>query len=471
MTLRNKKGWLLYIPVIIVALTGFFFFDQAFDMKISMTHASELITGVLNGEWFYERTYQHAIAEGYLWRSAELSGAIYNIVIYITMAIWALPLYIISHVFQFPPHRYTELLNMWGRIMVILVSLVAANQIGKLHRELNPMRKEKESSVDIRYLFLASPILLFSVIVFNQYDIFSVLTTIIALRMYYKDRKNAFCLVMALSICYKLFAILIFVPFLLLREKRISRLIGYFSLGVSLYVVTTAFSAIFDPGYLPTQEMMGKIYNYGDWVFEAQLPGGFSNVSIFILAYIILCFIAYMRHEDSAESRQRENHVALWFGCAAYMLFFAFVRWHPQWFVILVPFLVLLITEVNHNEVILIIETLINAGFIFLCTMTYSGISIVGETLYVRLFSPPIVGNYNILRALCNQYGIGNTFFMTVLVAGMIVFLYAMWKSIHGKKISSATQESNMIRTILISGRSCILFIYTLPPIIHMLFA
>lgn len=466
----TTKKWLLYIPVVIVALTGFFFFDQAFDMKISMTHADELITSVLNGEWFYERTYQHAITEGYLWRSAELSGAIYNIIIYITMAIWALPLYVISHVFQFPPHRYTELLNLWGRVMVILASLISAWQINKLHKELNPNRQQAKSDLDIRYLFLSSPIVLFSVIVFNQYDILSVLITIIALRLYYKDRMIAFSLVMSLAICFKLFAILIFVPLLLLREKRFLHLLGYFLIGISLYALTTAFSTIFDPGYSLTQKMMSKVYNYGDWVYATAFPGGLSNASIFIVTYFLLCLAAYLQHGKQCD-QEKTDYVPLLFGCAAYMLFFAFVNWHPQWVIILVPFICLLMTEVNSSEMILILETVLNISFLLLFMNNWCGKSLVVETLFVRFFHPKTVENYNILRVFLNQNGIGNVAFMSLLIVAMIGFLVLMRRFIQGKSLNLAKKESPVLRTVLISCRSCLLFIYALSPIVHMLTA
>ena len=471
MDISNKtttKKWLRYIPVIIVALSAFFFFDQAFDMKISMTHADELITSVLNGEWFYERTYQHAITEGYLWRSAELSGAIYNIVIYITMAIWALPLYVISHVFQFPPHRYTELLNLWGRFMVILTSIVSAWQISKLHKELNSNKQQVKTDLDIRYLFLSSPIVLFSVIVFNQYDILSVLITIIALRLYYKNRMIAFSLVISLAICFKLFAILIFVPLLLLREKRFLRLLGYFSIGISLYALTTAFSTIFDPGYSLTQKMMSKVYNYGDWVYATAFPGGLSNASIFIVSYFLLCLAAYLHHGEQRDQKTTDS-MPLWFGCAAYMLFFAFVSWHPQWVIILVPFITLLITEVNDSEIILILETVLNISFLLLFMNNWGGISIVGETLFVRLLHPNKVVHVNMLNVLLDQIGIGNVAFMSLLIVAMVGFMVLMRRSIQGKKLNIGKKESPVLRTVLISCRSCILFIYTLLPIIHLL--
>ena len=459
---RFSNPWLKYLPVLVTSLFAFFCFDQGFDMKITMLHSSELIRAWLGGEKFYAMTWTIAEHTGYLGASTLESGAIYNIVIYLTMAVWAAPVYLLNHLFHFP--NYVEILNLWGRVLVVGLCLVAADQLTRLAEELFPRKKEEREipwDRDVRYLFLSSPILLFEAIVFNQYDILAVLTVIIGLRLYFKNRMVLFSLVMSLSICYKLFAALAFIPLLLLKEKRLWRLLGYLLIGASLYVVTTLACTLLDPGYSATQSIMGAHFHYGTWIFEVELPGGFSGVYAFILGYLILCFLAYLHHPG-----ERETEFILWVCCTAYVIFFCFVNWHPQWIVLLVPFISLLFFSVRQLEAVLIADLVLNVGYLLINVVRWMHNCFLEETLFTWIFHLQYPVDMNPLKDLLLSSGVSLTLLMTIMEAGMIFFLLASWRGMKGKHPVLEYSGNSRLIDFAFRFRSLWLFLFTLPPIV-----
>lgn len=462
---NHRNPWLQYLPVGVTALFAFLCFDQGFDMKITMLHASELIRAWLGGQPFYALTWTIAEHTGYLGYSALESGAIYNIVIYLTMAVWAAPVYLLNHIFHFP--NYVEILNLWGRVLVIGLCLVTSGQMAKLAGELFP-RDRQEGDLpwerDVRYLFLSSPILLYEAIVFNQYDIFMILTMVIALRLYFKNRMVLFSLVMALSVCYKLFAVLILFPLLLLKEKRLGRILGYSLLGVSLYGLTTLACTLLDPGYSATQSIMGAHFHYGTWIFEVELPGGFSGVYAFVLGYVVLCFLAFLHHPG-----ERKTEFTLWLCLAVYVLFFCFVNWHPQWVVLLVPFISLLFASVRQREAALLADLVLSVGYLLVNIFRWMHNCFLEETIFRWVFRPSFPRDMNPLKDLMLSFGVEKTLLMTVMEAGMLLFLIAAWRGIRGRHPVLEYPGNGRWVEVLFRARSLVLFLFTLPPIVQLL--
>ncbi len=466
--LARKNPWLKYLPVLVSALFAIFCFDQGFDMKITMLHSSELIDALRSGEKFYARVWAIAQETGFLGYPAEKSGAIYNVMVYLTMAVWALPVYLLNQLVHFSPETYTEILNLWGRVLVIALCLVTASQLSRLAKEIfhrEGSEHELPWDQDVRYLFLSSPILLCEAIVLNQYDIFMVLTMVIALRFFFQNRMVLFSLLMSLSICYKLFAVIAFVPLLLVKEKRFWRILGYALIGASVYGITTLACARLDPGYAATQEVMGRQFGYSSWIYAKMMPGGFSDVYIFILGYLLLCFFAFMHHPDP--DREKEAEFSLWLGLAAYVLFFCFVNWHPQWIVLLVPFVALLFGSVRQRETALLADLVLSLGYLAVCIDRWMDNCFLVDTLFQRVFHMRYPIDMNPVKFLLNYYGAGRIWLMTVMEAGMLFFLIAAWRGLRGKHTLLEHEGNGRWVDFLFRVRSLELFLFTLPPIIQ----
>ena len=374
---ETPKWWDYIIPGVIFVI-AFVCFDQAYDMKLTMFQSSDLLDCIFSGKPFdfYSYTLTIASTTGYFGRFATISGAIYNIVIYMTMAIWTLPIYLLNMIFHFS--QYAFILNLWGRIMVIGLSVLCAILLTKISRK---MTGDTIAAKWTGYSFITSPILMFCVVIFNQYEIFSVTATLLALMFYYDKKYYRFSLLIALAICYKLFPVFIFIPLILLAEKRIYKIIQYFALGLSLYAVTSFLWASLDVGYNKTQAIMMPNFSFYQWIFKSQLPGGVGNICIFIFCIFVISTIAYWLKPTESDFA----YISIYLASAAYISFFIFVNWHPQWVVILLPFLSLILFRMRNMRLGIILDIFVSIGFMVTNCLKYLDGSIINETLLVSM--------------------------------------------------------------------------------------
>ncbi|MEI8200088.1 MAG: hypothetical protein WCG21_08500 [Eubacteriales bacterium] len=256
--------WLL---VIILASISFVCFDQAFDMINTMTQSSDLLKCISEGKFFhfYEYVLQKETAAGNLPETGTQCAAAYNIVIYIIFAIWSLPVYLLNAAVGIA--RYAYFLNLWGRILVIGLSVYCAHIITVLAAKFTD---DSANAKWMGYFFLSSPIVIYCVIIQNQYDIFSVLATLLALFFYFDKKYYRFSALMSLAICCKIIPVLIFLPLLLLAEKRLIKLFQYIAIGITPYLITTLVFSIFDPGYLATQNLLKTGYDFFGRIYSAK---------------------------------------------------------------------------------------------------------------------------------------------------------------------------------------------------------
>jgi len=452
--------WWDYIVPAFVFLIAFICFDQAYDMKLTMFQSSDLLDCIFAGKPFdfYRYTLDIASTTGYFDRFAPTSGAIYNIVIYFTMAIWALPVYVLNLIFHFT--GYASLLNIWGRILVIGLSIFCAFLLTKLSKKISSNILESKW---IGYLFLTSPILIFCVVIFNQYDIFCVTATLLALLFYLDKKYYKFSMMISLAICYKLFPIFVFIPLIALAEKRLYKLFIYFAIAVSLYFTTTFLWSTFDIGYNMTQSIMLPEFGFYQWVFKAELPAGISNISIFIFSIIVISALAYWLKPDEPDFPV----IAIYLAGISYMSFFVFVDWHPQWMVILLPFLMLILFRMKDLKLGIILETLVSIGFMIMNCLRFLDDSIFTETLLVDLFQFKYFGiNSNYVMKIFDKIGISTVLPMTIFAACLFTFVlisFLEYRKYKGKDVNDQSKEN-------ISKYRLLLYIRSLVPMIYMFF-
>ena len=81
------------------------------------------------------------------------------------------------------------------------------------------------------------------------------------------------------------------------------------------------------------------------------------------MAYLLLCLVVYFWRPGKA----REARAGLWLGLCVFGLVFLLVEWHPQWLVLLGPFLVLTTLLEKNKLPWLFIDILLCAGFVLTC--------------------------------------------------------------------------------------------------------
>ncbi len=284
-----------------------------------------------------------------------LNTANYNIVVYLLFGLWQLPLYIVTKLFSLPMDEY--LFMTYTKALCALFYLGCGYMVKKLGVKLS--LGEQQSSVAALF-FLFNPIAFFSPIIMGQYDSIGLFFILLALYYYLNGDMKRFALFMGVGGVFKFFAFLVFLPLLLIKEKRMVKILIYSLISLILYLPTTL---LFLGRMAGSSVFLGLIF---ERFLSSTLPVGFADISIFLLIYTTLCFYSFMRKKSEDQVYMSVYIPLLVFG----LLLFS-IDWHPQWFLYLMPFCVLT-TFLQKNRIPWwLVDIIMCFGFFFTCFIEF----------------------------------------------------------------------------------------------------
>ena len=313
----HKKSWLWIYAISLVVC--FFFFSHT-DALFTNAQSYTFFEHAAN---FYDYSLTHIGVVGYL-PSIFLILAIWNSPFQILGILksnqienWAMNLDVyagLSHLDYF-------IFISWYKILLIILSIFSIYLLRKISN-LVP-----NNNLDSGLIFATSPFAIFSILIFSGYDILIVSSVLLGFYYYLKKDLLRFSLYFSLAITFKFFALIIFVPLLLLAEKRLKRLAKYFLIGVS-------FSSIYILAFSHNITFFESI----SFVAKQKLNLSFSSIfkALFLLAYFVLCIYCFKTNIKLRVVFLKYAIFIAYISCLP--LFFA-TKWHPQWILLLIPFM------------------------------------------------------------------------------------------------------------------------------------
>ncbi len=351
---RRRVWWMMGGFVLIL-----FLLCNHNDIAETAQHAWTLIRSTVDGRFFdfysnvADRVYDFGFSFSYV------NNAHYNILIYILLALWELPLYLVGTLFRIPAGNMELLIYFWVKVLCVAVFWLCAARTARIARQ---MGVDEQHAQTIRLFVLFCPVSLFAVFQFGSYDMFCLLFILLALEALLDGKIYRFALLIGVAAVFKFFALILFIPILLLCEKRIVRLIKLGLCGVSLMLPSTllfwgraAHSAMFNA------EMI-KRFSF------LNLPTEYGEISVFFLLYALLCVFCFAYR---MRTEKPDPVLCLYVGFASLALLFLTITWHPQWMVLLVPFVVLLGAQVENRRTLFWVAVLFCAGYFLNMTFMF----------------------------------------------------------------------------------------------------
>ncbi len=377
----DRPRWFDLLLVIPIAVFCFFSFQHS-DLLCTASHGRDMLDCILSGNFlsFYDYT---------------RSTAVYSITIYLAFAIWSIPVKLIYVIFGLTPWEVTVFVDMpyavsmWYKLLPTLAYLAIGYLIYKILLEI----KVNESTAKWAcYLFLASPIAMFSQFVFGQYDSLGLFFTVLALYMFIKKKFYLFSVFCSIAITFKMFALIFFFPLILLAEKRILHIAKYTVIAFAGYVLC-AVPFLSSTGYQYAMGFSGGIIMR---LFDVGINTAMGNFSFFTFAMIILCVYAYTKKAaNDADFHANAIYLAfLIFG----VLFAFIVLWHPQWVLFLTPFMAMAFVLNRNSNTSLILMIAMGLGYLLVTIRSFPGnvdANMMNSGIFAQIFGvnpsvPPI---------------------------------------------------------------------------------
>ncbi|MDL2325172.1 hypothetical protein LJC61_08540 [Ruminococcaceae bacterium OttesenSCG-928-A16] len=336
-----------------VCLLAYLFFVHP-DVIETSNHSYLLLDSIFKGRFldFYNYVMEHPFQKNLYY----INNAHYNIVIYAIFAIAELPVFIFNAIFGTAINE--PLLYYIGKLVSLGFFVTCIPLVRRIASQLGFSNTDSHWA---SFFFATFPPAFFSAVVMGQYDTLCLFFLLLGFSHWLKGNYWAFTLWFGVGAACKFFPLLVFIPLLLLVEKRPLHLLKYGAASLWLVAPTT----------LLYMGRTGDMSLFNDLMisrlFAAKIPAA-VNISIFPLLLFVLFIACYLY----TPAKQLLAKTGLWACLASFGLLFMFVNWHPQWFILIAPFLVLTTFAEKERVPWFWLNIALSAGFFILCATAYA---------------------------------------------------------------------------------------------------
>lgn len=285
---------------------------------------------------------------------------------YVIFAIWNVPLKLLGlltpanmgiAVWQVS----TPLEIMWSKLLLCTFFFGCIVMVGRISELIFP--RHRTPGVSPQVLFATSPIAIFAVFIFSQYDVIGVFFTLLGIYFYFQKKFLRFAFFFSVAISFKYFACFIYLPLVLMIEKRPIHILKYGIIGVfitALQIGAYWHSDIFQNSFFALA---------GNKTGEAMHKG--KAIYIVIIYGLLCCYVYFSQFKLTLRDHGWAMSAIL--VCTfAYGLMFSLVNWHPQWLLILMPFFALVVPFIRHQKMFISLELAGYLAFIWLCVNNWA---------------------------------------------------------------------------------------------------
>ncbi len=347
----NKLDWFIIFFMVMICFVVFAHGD------IVATGGSSI--SYLGGHFkdFYDYNYANKVEPVY---------NVYMPSTYLLFAIWNIPLYLLKIVVcpinsSYKFRGWGFLTTMWYKALPVLFFLGCGYLIFKISKLIG---FTKNKAKIIAFLFLTTPLAFFSSLIFGQYDSFTLFFVLLGVYYYFKNNMLKFTVFFGIAMTFKYFALLIYVPLLFLKEKKILKIIKHcliFLIPISIETLFYISSPAFKQGVLGFQAT--------NYLTKCFLNTGYAKLSIFVMAWVFVVVCAYLKKVSLVE-KEEVFKWGMYFSNGVVCLIFGISFWHPQWLLFMVPF-TLFSTVINKNARVFYIIDIFLFLFLSLISVTF----------------------------------------------------------------------------------------------------
>ncbi len=443
---KSSIKWILLIMILIVSSLIFIYND----MSNTVDNTIIFMKSVLEGKFidFYELSVEQAKTN---------YAANYGILMYIILAIWFLPIFAILKILGAQSALFNAGLFL-AKMFIVGMTILSAYLIYKI--VLFCTDKKEKASLGV-FLFLSSMIVFYPIFIIVQLDIIPIFFMLLGVYGYLKNNKLLFYFSFLLAAPLKMFALILVLPLILLREKNLLKAgIKWISMSGFIVLEKIIFSG-------------SVIYKYA---LEAQAKDAITqilNSNIYIGNYItvfLALYIGIIIYSYILKNKENDNKTILWICFFVWAIFITTVHISEYWIILVAPFLIInILVNDKYLHINTLLETISGLAF-FLYRALEKSSALQDKNLMTRIILPKFrninTAKYVDVFDMLHKFGLdqyGNAFF-TIFIVTIILILILSKPSKENKdadeKQKSVTEGMLLLRVILLYATTCMI-IYT----------
>ena len=374
----HKSVWLLWIGTI--GILAVLLISHTYnDIVITTRHGLNFWDILLEGKIlaFYDL---NITKSGNAFYTTEQSCA-YNILLYIVFALWNFPLYLLERFANVDVMNNIACL-VYAKLLPLTAMIATALTVKKILEALHVPQSQHNL---ILYLYISSSLLVTVVFITAQYDVLSLIFQLLGVYAFIKGNDRRFVIWFGIAFCFKFFALVIFIPLMLLRYKKVFQWVKCLAAVIAIWIPTKLPFWIYEAFLKSTNTIADGGGSYAVWLLKRMLiSSNFQSIlNIFIVVYAAIALWCYLQEYDSGVFAYK----SIWACFVAYAAFFGLMDANPYWSVLLAPFVTLVIAmSPKHLYVNTLLEMIGYAGLIGVNMLKYTWVYF-GNTLKPMVWS------------------------------------------------------------------------------------
>ena len=306
----------------------------------------------------------------YDYNKSRMGDNNYLPIFYWFFALWNIPLKLLGLIPEVTSNTWmqsTIIQTIWSKLLLVIFFFASVRILGQISEQICstfPASQGDEQESLPKLLFASSPIAIFAVFIFGGYDIFALFFMLLGLRAYFIKDFKWFAVWFSVAISFKYFAVLAYAPLVLIIEKNFFRLVIYALMGIAITTIQFAL-------YWHSDIFLDQIFGLA----AAKTAGHAINLRLLIAngCYLSMCAYLYFSKLNFVKNPQKWQQRALISCVLSYALLFSWVLWHPQWIILITPFIALAYLFIRNQRMTLFIESLGYLGFAIYCMNNWVG--------------------------------------------------------------------------------------------------
>ena len=225
----------------------------------------------------------------YDYNQSRMGDNNYLPIFYWFFAIWNIPLKLLGLIPEVTSETWmlaTPIQTIWSKLLLIIFFFSSVSLVGKIAQQIRATtlpNQINQNGLAPDYLFATSPIAIFAVFIFGGYDIFTVFFMLLGVHAYFAKDFKWFVLWFSIAISFKYFAAFIYLPLVLIIEKRFIYVVVYGLLGIAITAMQFAL-------YWHSDVFLGEIFGLA----TAKTAGNGINIRLLIANGLYLGMCAYL---------------------------------------------------------------------------------------------------------------------------------------------------------------------------------
>lgn len=420
-------GYLLWSIAGIIFLLFFFSFCYS-DTTSILRYEIGFADSVIHGEFahLYRRAYDAILAAQQLGLEGDAFPT-YDTIFNLVLGLWGIPLYYIQNAISVD-FRICFRAVAYGKSILLVALAISVWLIYIICRSLGMDRNKAWMP---SFLFLTSSLTTTCVGVVGQSDIIVIVFILLGFLSYIKRRDGWFLLCFIIAYPFKQYALFVFFPLLLLRDKNIVRIAVKIGIIVGTSWILNWPVRNDEDIFAYKNRFSGEMFSK---LMENKLPLAYNGIPMVLLLFGFICVYSFLR--QPGKDKNKEDGIALFIALLAMTSVFVGFPSFCYWYMHLVPWIsIACIYFVKHTKEIMLFET------VGMAALTYSN-----YVLYYWCYDINNMKNMLLYRIMGNP-DIEGVFPMESMASKMC--------SRHCQMVAQAVFVVCMVTICFLCGRAC----------------